>query len=84
MPGTPGMLSEESPAKDCTSTTWLGLTPNFCITSLSPKTLLFIGSYNLTRLETNCIKSLSDEIIVTFAPALTICLAYVAIRSSAS
>ncbi len=75
MPGTPGILSEESPAKDCTSITWLGLTPNFSITSFSPKTLLFMGSYNLISSETNCIKSLSDEITVTLAPALIICFA---------
>ncbi len=33
MPGTPGTLSVESPASDCTSTTLSGGTPNFSITS---------------------------------------------------
>ena len=62
----------------------LGFTPNFSITSFSPITLLFIGSNNLILFDTSCIKSLSEEIIVTFAPRLIICLAYVAIKSSAS
>ena len=44
IPGTPGILSEESPAKDWTSITWLGLTPNFSNTSCSPRTLFFMGS----------------------------------------
>ena len=44
IPGTPGTLSEESPAKAWTSITLLGSTPNFSLTSLFPKTLLFIGS----------------------------------------
>ena len=32
MPVTPGTLSDESPISDCTSTTRLGVTPNFSIT----------------------------------------------------
>ena len=75
IPGTPGILSDESPANDCTSITWLGFTPNFSKTSFSPITLLFIGSYNLILFDTSCIKSLSDEIIVTLAPAWVICFA---------
>ena len=44
MPGTPGTLSEESPAKACTSITLLGSTPNLSLTSFKPISLLFIGS----------------------------------------
>jgi hypothetical protein len=33
MPGTPGTLSVESPARACTSTTLSGVTPNFSFTS---------------------------------------------------
>ena len=75
IPGTPGTLSELSPARDWTSITWWGFTPNFSNTSFSPITLLFIGSNNLILFETNCIKSLSEEITVTFAPASVIFLA---------
>ena len=84
IPGTPGILSDESPASDWTSITCSGFTPNFSSTSFSPITLLFIGSNNLIFVETNCIKSLSDEITVTFAPAAIIFFEYVAIKSSAS
>ena len=38
----------------------------------SPIILLFIGSNILTLFETNCIKSLSEDITVTFAPTLVI------------
>ena len=43
-----------------------------------------MGSNKRIFLDTSCIKSLSEEIIVTFAPDLIISLAYVAIKSSAS
>ena len=32
IPGTPGILSTESPANDCTSITFSGGTPNFSLT----------------------------------------------------
>ena len=63
MPGTPGTLSVESPAKDWTSITLSGPTPNFSITSAAPIVLFFIGSSMETEPRTSCIKSLSDEII---------------------
>ena len=70
IPGAPGTLSTLSPAKDCTSITLSGPTPNLSITSLILIVLFFIESYIEIPLPTNCIKSLSDETIVTDAPNL--------------
>ena len=44
IPGTPGTLSLVSPARAWTSITLSDLTPNFFITSSSPRNLFFIGS----------------------------------------
>ena len=68
MPGTPGTLSVESPASACTSTTLSGPTPNFSRTSASPMRRFFIGSHIEIAPPTSCIKSLSDETMVTCAP----------------
>ena len=72
MPGTPGTLSVESPASDCTSTTFSGGTPNFSITSSRPIFLPFMASSMTTPGRTSCIKSLSEETMVTSPPASTI------------
>ena len=70
IPGTPGTLSTLSPIRACTSITLSGVTPNFSFTlSTSMKTFL-IGSYIFMFSETSCIKSLSEEKIVTLAPSL--------------
>ncbi len=70
MPGTPGTLSTLSPASDCTSTTLSGGTPNFSATSGMPRRLSFIVSSSTTLSSTSCIRSLSDDTMVTSAPAL--------------
>ena len=69
MPGTPGTLSVESPASAWTSTTRSGPTPNFSRTSSSPIGFDFSGSYMRTPGRISCIRSLSEETIVTSAPA---------------
>ena len=68
MPGAPGTLSTGSPARDCTSTTCSGPTPNFSITSSRPISLFFIGSSISTLPVISCIRSLSEDTIVTRAP----------------
>ena len=68
IPGTPGTLSIESPANDWTSMTRSGLTPNFSNTSLSLIVLFFIVSNMQAPFLTSCIRSLSDETIVTRIP----------------
>ena len=75
MPGTPGTLSDESPISACTSITLDGGTPKRSITSASPITLFFIVSYMMMPGWTSCIRSLSDETMVTSAPASTACSA---------
>ena len=75
MPGTPGTLSTESPQSACTSITLSGATPNFSITSSGPICLPFIGSIISTPLPTSCIRSLSDETMVTFRPVAFACSA---------
>ena len=67
MPGTPGTLSVESPISACTSITFSGGTPNFSITSAMPILLSFIVSYMSTQSLTSCIRSLSDDTMVTLA-----------------
>ena len=84
IPGTPGTLSDESPAKAWTSTTFSGLTPNFSKTVSFVICFFFIGSIIETLFFNNCIKSLSPEIIVTFLFASMAARAYDAIKSSAS
>ena len=84
IPGTPGTLSEESPISACTSTTLDGGTPKRSITSASPIALFFIVSYMRMPGWTSCIRSLSEETMVTSAPASTACSAKVAMMSSAS
>ncbi len=69
MPGTPGTLSTESPASACTSTTRSGPTPNFSRTSSGPMVRFFMASIMATPSPTSCIRSLSDETMVTSAPA---------------
>ena len=65
MPGTPGTLSVASPASACTSTTLSGVTPNFSITSGARSGFCFMGSSICTAGRINCIRSLSEETIVT-------------------
>ena len=84
MPGAPGTLSTESPASACTSTTRSGRTPNFSSTSATPMVLFFIGSSISTPSPTSCIRSLSDDRIVTRPPAFRARQARVAMMSSAS
>ncbi len=69
MPGTPGTLSVESPIKACTSITFDGGTPNRSSTSASPITLFFMVSYMRMPGRTSCIRSLSEDTMVTSAPA---------------
>ncbi len=68
MPGTPGTLSTESPASAWTSTTFSGPTPNFSRTSSGPIALFLIGSSIRMPPSTSCIRSLSDETMVTSMP----------------
>ena len=72
IPGTPGTLSLLSPARDWTSITFDASTPNLLIISSSEINLFFIGSNIRTPFLYNCIKSLSDETIVTLAPFFNI------------
>ncbi len=69
MPGTPGTLSTLSPARDCTSTTRSGSTPNFSITSAASIGLFLIGSSMVTPSPTSCIMSLSEETMTTRDPS---------------
>ena len=71
MPGTPGTLSVESPASACTSTTLSGGTPNFSRTSSGPMLRFFMVSSMTTPGWTSCIRSLSEETMVTSPPAAT-------------
>ena len=69
MPGTPGTLSLESPASACTSTTFSGGTPKRSTTSGPPILRCFTGSKSDIRSSTSCIRSLSEETMVTSAPS---------------
>ena len=77
MPGTPGTLSTASPQSACTSITLSGVTPNFSNTSSGPIQRSGgwpgRGMVSSRRIEpsgsTSCIRSLSDETIVTLPPA---------------
>ena len=69
MPGTPGTLSTESPISACTSTILSGVTPNFSITSAGPIGFCLIGSSISTPGRMSCIRSLSEETMVTWPPA---------------
>ena len=69
MPGAPGTLSTLSPQSAWTSTTFSGGTPNFSMTCSRPIFTFFMVSSIDTRSPTNCIRSLSDEMIVTSPPA---------------
>ena len=73
IPGAPGTLSTESPDRACTSTTRSGPTPNFSNTSSRSMRRSFIGSRITTPLPTSCIRSLSEEMMVTLPPAATAC-----------
>ena len=75
MPGTPGTLSVESPASACTSMTLSGGTPNFSRTSSGPMVRFFMVSSMTRPGRTSCIRSLSEETIVTSPPAASACLA---------
>ena len=69
IPGTPGTLSEESPASAWISITCSGPRPNFSTTSSRPILRFFIGSNIETRSPTSCIRSLSDDMITTSPPS---------------
>ena len=75
MPGTPGTLSVESPARACTSTTFSGGTPKRSTTSSPAMRFCFMGSRMVTPGRTSCIRSLSEETISTSIPASSACLA---------
>ena len=62
----------------------LYFTPNFSYTCSALINFDFKGSYMLILSSINCIRSLSEEIIVTLMPWLLAVFANVAIRSSAS
>ena len=68
MPATPGTLSDESPARAWTSMTLSGATPNFSLTSSTPMTRFFMASNMLMPSPTSCIRSLSEDTMVTSAP----------------
>ena len=70
MPGTPGTLSEVSPASASTSRTSSGPTPKRAITSARSIAFCFIGSYICTPRRISCIRSLSDETMITSRPGL--------------
>ena len=82
--GTPGILSEESPTKAKYSIICSGPTPNFSLTFLESKvSSVMVFIINTFSSSTNCIKSLSNDEI------MTVCLPFsseanVAITSSAS
>ena len=69
MPGAPGTLSTLSPHRAWTSTTFSGGTPNFSITCSRPMRRFFMVSSMKTLSPTSCIRSLSDEMMVTSPPA---------------
>ncbi len=75
MPGTPGTLSLVSPISASASQTSSGPTPNFSITSARPMAFCFIGSHIATWSATSCIRSLSEETMVTGSPAARAALA---------
>ena len=72
IPGTPGTLSVESPISACTSTILSGVTPNFSITSAGPIGFCLIGSSMSTPGRISCIRSLSDDTMVTCPPACVV------------
>ncbi|MCY1234572.1 hypothetical protein D9M72_471570 [compost metagenome] len=69
MPGMPGTLSVESPVIAWRSIIFSGGTPHFSMTSGIEICLSFMLSYIDTFDVTSCIRSLSDETMVTPAPA---------------
>ena len=69
MPGAPGTLSTGSPQRAWTSTTLSGGTPNFSTTCSGPIRTFFMVSSMVTRAPTSCIRSLSEEMMVTSPPA---------------
>ena len=73
-----------SAASACTSTTRSGKTPNFSKTPSRSIRRFFIASSISTPSPTSCIRSLSDEMIVTRPPASRAWQARVAMMSSAS
>ena len=79
------MLSDVSPTSANMSLIWLGLTPNFSITSFSLNFLLVIVFIiEIAGSSTNCIKSLSSEDITQLYPSSFAIFTMVAITSSAS
>jgi hypothetical protein len=68
MPGTPGTLSVGSPASAWISTTLSGVTPNFSNTSASRIGFCLMGSSMITRALMSCIRSLSEDTMVTRPP----------------
>ena len=84
IPGAPGTLSVASPASAWTSTTFSGGTPNLASTPSRSMRRFFIASSISTPSPTSCIRSLSDDTIVTRPPASRARQASVAMMSSAS
>ena len=69
MPRTPGTLSTASPINASTSPSCSGGTPNFSITAARSSRTFFIVSSMSMPGPINCIKSLSDDTMVTSNPA---------------
>ena len=76
IPATPGTLSTASPQSACTSITLSGVTPNLSSTSSAPiqrsagcpgRTMVSSSLIEPSG-STSCIRSLSDEAMVTLAP----------------
>ncbi len=83
-PGTPGMLSEESPIKARKSMISEGGTPYFVTTSSGPRMVLVMVLIRVILGVTSCAISLSPVLISTGRPAFSASRASVPITSSAS
>ncbi len=84
IPGTPGMLSIESPARPITSVICSGLTPYRSTTSPLPKERSFMVSRVQICSSTSCSISLSPVTMTTSNPFFATSLAMVPMTSSAS
>ena len=68
MPGTPGTLSTLSPIRASRSIIFSGPQPNFSRTSSGPIDFCLIGSCMITPGRISCIRSLSEDTMVTWPP----------------
>ena len=83
-PGTPGMLSEESPISARKSIINSGGTPYFATTSSGPRIVLVMVLMSVMPGVTSCAISLSPVLISTGRPIFSASRASVPITSSAS